>query len=324
MTSPSDIPSVSIIVAAYNTARYIGECLESIFAQTFHDFEVIVVNDGSPDTPALERAIEPFRDRIVYFTQENRGIAAARNVAIRASRGRYIALLDSDDIWLPDYLQLLVAALERDPDVDAIYPDALLFGDHPHAGRTYMDVCPSDGPVTFGSLVTERCHVQVSLVMRREAVFSVGLFDESLRSVEDFDLWARLLGHGARIEYDRRVLVRFRRRKDSLSADPVWMGEHLMRVLSKLDRTLPLPDTDRRLLRERQAYFGAMLELAKGRRAFFGLDTAAAVAHIERANEYFKSRRLRLTSAMIRTTPNLLLKLYDWRNRLRLGVSTRY
>jgi glycosyltransferase involved in cell wall biosynthesis len=324
MTSPSDPPSVSIIVAAYNTARYIGECLESIFAQTFHDFEVIVVNDGSPDTPALERAIEPFRDRIVYFTQENRGIAAARNVAIRASRGRYIALLDSDDIWLPDYLQVLVAALERDPDLDAIYPDALLFGDHPHAGRTYMDVCPSEGPVTFASLVTERCHVQVSLVMRREALFRLGLFDESLRSVEDFDLWARLLGYGGRMEYDRRVLVRFRRRKDSLSADPVWMGEHLMQVLSKLDRTLPLSDADRRLLRERQAYFGAMLELAIGKRAFVRLDTAAAVAHIERANEYFKSRRLTLTSAMIRTTPNLLLKLYDWRNRLRPGVSARY
>ena len=88
MTARSDPPAVSIIVPSYNTAAYIGECLESVFLQTYRDFEVIVVNDGSPDTPALERALEPFRSRIIYLTQKNMGIAGARNTAIRASRGR--------------------------------------------------------------------------------------------------------------------------------------------------------------------------------------------------------------------------------------------
>ena len=197
MTASSESPAVSVIVPAYNTAGYIAECLESVFAQTYRDFEVIVVNDESPDTPALERALEPFRSRIVYLTQKSVGFRA-RNTAIRASRGRYIALLDSDDAWNPDFLEVQVAALERDPTLDAIYPDAMLFGDHPHAGRTFMEICPSNGPVTFASLVTQRCNVLVSLLMRREAMFRVGLFDESLRSVED-----SISGHG----WSRRAAV---------------------------------------------------------------------------------------------------------------------
>ena len=102
------------------------------------------------------------------------------------------------------------------------------------------------------------------------------------------------------------------------------MGEYVANVLHKLDRTLTLADDDRRLLHERQAYFHAMLELAKGKRAFFNLDTPAALAHIQCANEYFRSRRLALASVMIRTAPSLLLKLYDWRDRLLLGASTRF
>jgi glycosyltransferase involved in cell wall biosynthesis len=113
-------PTVSVIVPSFNTAQYIVECLGSVFAQTYQDFEVIVVNDGSPDTPALERALEPFRERIVYLTQKNMGLAAARNTAIRAARGRYIALLDSDDAWLPEYLEQQVAVLEQDASVDAV------------------------------------------------------------------------------------------------------------------------------------------------------------------------------------------------------------
>src|SRR5215216_6434275 len=72
-------PAVSVVIPAYNAARHIGEALESVFAQTFTDYEVIVVNDGSPDTPALERALAPYMSRIIYLKQENRGVSAARN-----------------------------------------------------------------------------------------------------------------------------------------------------------------------------------------------------------------------------------------------------
>ena len=82
----SAAPLVSIVIPAYNVAPYIGETLESVFAQTFDDFEVIIVNDGSPDTDEFERAIQPYRERIVYLKQENRGASAARNTGLRAAR----------------------------------------------------------------------------------------------------------------------------------------------------------------------------------------------------------------------------------------------
>src|SRR3982751_5296129 len=86
-------PALSVIIPAYNTASYIGEALESVFAQDFTDYETIVVNDGSPDTLELERALEPYRERIIYLKQENRGPGGARNTGISRARGRYVAFL---------------------------------------------------------------------------------------------------------------------------------------------------------------------------------------------------------------------------------------
>src|ERR1700756_654142 len=92
------VERVSVIIAAYNVAPYIAETLNSVFAQNKAAFEVIVVNDGSPDTAELEEVLRPFRDGIVYLKQENRGLSGARNTGIRAATGDLIALLDGDDL----------------------------------------------------------------------------------------------------------------------------------------------------------------------------------------------------------------------------------
>jgi glycosyltransferase involved in cell wall biosynthesis len=95
---------VSVIVPAYNTSAYIGETLESIFAQTYRDYEVIVINDGSPDTEELERVLNQFQRRIRYIRQENRGLAGARNRGISYAAGEFLAFPDRDDLWFPDFL----------------------------------------------------------------------------------------------------------------------------------------------------------------------------------------------------------------------------
>jgi glycosyltransferase involved in cell wall biosynthesis len=110
MMSAND-PLISVVIPAYNAAVYIGPTLETVFAQTFTNFEVIVVNDGSPDTAALESGLGPYRSRIRYIRQENRGPSGARNTAIRDARGTYIAFLDSDDVWLAQHLERQVAML---------------------------------------------------------------------------------------------------------------------------------------------------------------------------------------------------------------------
>src|SRR5579864_51434 len=127
--STSQGPAVSVIIPAYNAAAYIAETLDSVFAQTFREFEVIVINDGSPDTNQLEKVLERYLDRIVYLKQENRGPSAARNAGIQRSRAEFLALLDSDDVWNREYLATQMSFFQRDPKLDLIYSDFLYHGD---------------------------------------------------------------------------------------------------------------------------------------------------------------------------------------------------
>src|SRR4051794_10243350 len=105
--SPGSAPVVSVIIPAYNSAAYIAEAVDSVLRQTFDDYEIVVVNDGSSDTDQLERVLREYdrcADRLIYLKQENRGPGGARNAGIRRARGRFVALLDSDAVWLPDFL----------------------------------------------------------------------------------------------------------------------------------------------------------------------------------------------------------------------------
>src|ERR1700748_1775530 len=170
-------PAVSVIIAAYNVSEFIGETLASVFAQTFDDYEVVVVNDGSEDVEELERALAPYRERIVYLSKENGGLASARNMGLRAARGRYAAFLDAHDLWETDYLREQFEFIEREA-CDLVYTDALLFGDSAHAGRRFMEVAPSEGEVNFRSLMRGECNVIGSGVLARtEVLFDAGLFD---------------------------------------------------------------------------------------------------------------------------------------------------
>ena len=138
-------PAVSVIIPAYRASRDIADALASVFSQTFTDFEVVVVDDGSPDAAELEAAVAPFRDRIRFIVQPNRGAGAARNTAIRASTGRLLAFLDADDRWTADFLARQVALIESDRRLALVYCDARLSGDSPLAGRRFMENAPSDG-----------------------------------------------------------------------------------------------------------------------------------------------------------------------------------
>jgi glycosyltransferase involved in cell wall biosynthesis len=318
-------PAVSVIMPAYQCAPYIGEALESVFAQTFdEDYEVIVVNDGSPDTEELERVLDRYRGRVVYLRQENRGVSAARNAAIRAARAPLLGMLDADDVWEPDYLAAQVAAMRADPSLGAVYPNTLIFGDVPQAGRTFMDVNPSEGEVTFEALVTQRCTVGNSVMARRAAVVEAGYFDEAISRSEDFDLWLRILSKGWRIAYNRRVLSRYRRHAGGLSADPVLMCRDILRVLDKAGRTPGLGEGDRRVLARERERFHALLRLQEGKRAFMRGDARAALKGLGEANRYFRSRKLALAMLLLKVAPGLLLRAYDLRDRYVLKTSTRF
>lgn len=306
------VPRVSVIIPCYNTSGLVGETLQSVFAQTYRDFEVVVVNDGSPDTPELEQAIALWRDRIVYVHTENCGLAGARNNGIRAAKGGLIALLDSDDLWEPNYLGVQVAKLDEYPDTDIVYPNALIFG----AGPDLIEFPQSRGKVTFASLVEERCVVMVSVLARRSALERAGLFDDSLRSCEDFDMWLRCVKQGSKIIYHPQPLVRYRRRPGSLSADPVWMCDSQIRVLQKMRTAVHLSAGERRVLERSMRRVKGKRLFYMGKQAFNVGNISKAIDCLEHANQYLHSLRTWLIVRLIRTVPTLARAMYAWRTRL--------
>ena len=147
-------PAVSVIIPAYGVTAYIAEALDSVLAQTYTDFEIILVNDGCPDTAALEAVLRPYLDRIVYVKKENGGVSSARNAGIRVARAPLIALLDGDDAWTPDYLAVQTSFLREHPQTDIVYSNGVVFGDSRLAGCLAMDLSPSHGEVNFESLLS--------------------------------------------------------------------------------------------------------------------------------------------------------------------------
>lgn len=324
MQRAKGLPKVSVIIPAYNTAPYIGETLASVRAQTFSDYEVIVVNDGSPDTDQLERMLAADRDLIIYVKKPNGGLSSARNAGIRVARGQYVALLDSDDAWEPDYLTVQVAALDADPSVAVSYANAMIFGDSLDAGKDYMSVFPSKGKVTFQRLVEMECNVLVSATVRRDWLDRVGPFDEALRTNEDFDMWLRIVQAGGRFVYHQRPLWRYRKRGEALSADPVAMWGGYLRVLEKARRESDLPPDDLAMVDRRCDYVRAMLRLYDGRRSFFAGDFVAAIGALTEANTLLKSRKLALAVRAMRLAPQLLLQIYKARDRFVYGMNTKF
>src|SRR5690349_18950259 len=146
-------PAVTVVIPAYNSAHYISQTLDSIQAQTFGDYEVIVVNDGSNDREELEETLASHPLPLIYLSQENKGVSAARNAAIRIARGEFYAQIDADDQWLPNYLEVQLRILKAHPEAAMVYPNATIFGDGSEAGVEFMKLSPSEGDVSFQSLV---------------------------------------------------------------------------------------------------------------------------------------------------------------------------
>lgn len=302
-------PLVSVIIPAYKVAPFLAETLASVFAQTFSDFEVILVNDGSPDTDEMEKVIEPYRDRIVYLRQENRGAGAARNTGLRSARGRYVAFLDGDDIWLPSFLSEMVSFIEG---YDLVYANALLFGASQVAGLTYMDTNPSSGEVTAESLLAERCNIITSGVLaRREPIIELGMFDETLRNSQDFDMWVRIAKRpGARLAFLPKVLLKQRHRPGSLASDSIKSVEGELKVMAKVALRDDLTEAERAAMERTVSFRSASLEVDRGKLKLREGDFAAARRSFEQAYECRRSAKHRLVLLWLRLSPRTLRRFY--------------
>lgn len=219
-------PTVSVVIPTYNTAKYISESIKSVLAQTYRDFEIIVVDDGSTDNTyevikqchannirhfELIEVINPFertklteptqRTQLIYIYQKNSGRSGARNTGIRAARGKYVAFLDSDDLWTPGKLEKQVEIMEGNENIDLLFGDKQRFSD--------------DGTIIISSMFTEKGYDENffgdplyvrnaykkllqepyiptgTVIMKKECLDKSGLFDETIYA-EDWEFWLRI------------------------------------------------------------------------------------------------------------------------------------
>jgi glycosyltransferase involved in cell wall biosynthesis len=231
-------PTVSVIIPTYNRARYVVEAVESVFAQTFKDYEVIVVDDGSTDN--TKQVLEPYRGRIRYVRQENRGLAAARNRGVREARGELVAFLDSDDCWEPRMLEGILKTFEKHPDVGAVF---VAEREMDKDGQPRERVHTKRSPGLFftpESMVSKDTGVGCGRppVVRKKWLDALGGFDESMRSAVDCEMWIRYSFHVPMILHPE-PLVRRRVHEGHLSGDRGVNAEHWLRILEKLKREHP-------------------------------------------------------------------------------------
>jgi glycosyltransferase involved in cell wall biosynthesis len=275
-------PTFTVVMPAYNAAETIGSAIQSALAQTRGDFELVVADDESNDTTVeiAESFTSDPRVRIVLC--QHGGLAATRNAVLAVARGRYFSLLDSDDLWMPNYLEVMGETLGRHPDAGFAYTDAWKFDDATRRfsrwtamGRAHPPDPPPTDPSVFFAEMLRRNFVWVGVTIRRTAVETVGPFNADLRSSEDYELWLRMLAHGLRGARAPGILGISRLRRGSLSSDPVWMSQSVLRVYTGLSEDSSLPEWARADLRARrdeaQRQHEALVRLLSSRKSYFGL-----------------------------------------------------
>lgn len=251
------VPRVSAVVPAFNAALTLRETVRSVLDQSEGNLEVLIVNDGSiDDTVSVARSIDDARVRVIE--QENRGVAAARNTGIREARGRYVAFLDSDDMWAPKKLERQLAFMERGRA--RATQTAVLYVDH-DLQPLHIGPCPPFEDSFLEVLLFRHLPAFPStLVLERAVVDEIGLFDETLPILEDWEFAVRLARHNALQNLDE-PLTMYRIHPGNRSRNLQIHVEPGLRTLEKLFADPGLP---RRIREERPRVYAAMFTMLSG------------------------------------------------------------
>lgn len=305
------MPTVSIITPAYNAAPFVVETLDSALRQTFSDFEILVVDDGSTDeTAALISEVARRDPRVRLIRRKNGGISEARNSALSHCTGEFFALLDSDDLWFPECLERQLEILRSRPEIDVLSANCLNLGGTSD-GKPLKPVGAGDVvDLTLLDLVRSEDSMCILSVFRRQVADTIGGFDPTFRGSEDYDFWLRAASAGFRLGFNRTPLGYYRRRPDSMSADVTAMLHTIVRALNKLraDRAQSPELTeaiDRQLLRFRQQ---ERLEGAK--RALVLGDRAAVETHLTALRDLTGSSRYATAAWLSRNAPRAITWAY--------------
>ena len=229
------MPRVSIIIPTYNCDQFLGRAIDSALSQSYTDYEVLVVDDGSTDdTPNV---VAPYGQRIRYFHQGNRGVSAARNLALSHATGEFVAYLDADDMWYPEKLATQVAFLDIHQDCGLVHTEVSVIDEddkiiHVHFNQETKRSVPHG--VCLNDLL-RRCHIQTLTVLeRRQCLDRAGLFDERLPIAQDYHHWIKVALHGSAIGYLSMPLAKYRWRSGSLMGNQGRLLADLVLIYEEL------------------------------------------------------------------------------------------
>lgn len=250
--------TVSVVIPAYNAAWCIRRAIDSVLAQSFRDFELIVVDDGSTDGTAA--VLAGYGDAVRVVAQPNGGLSSARNAGIVAARGEYVAFLDADDWWLPAKLERQVAMMRSRPEL--VFCSTAARSESPAGEALGEWRCGCAAGPALESIFAANAYVAGSgsaVLARRDALARAGGFDEALPSLEDIDMWIRLATLGGYACVDE-VLVGILKRPGSMSGNLEVMRAAAIRVMRKNRALLP---PQRQGGFWRHAYAGVLSDYAK-------------------------------------------------------------
>jgi glycosyltransferase involved in cell wall biosynthesis len=299
---------VSIVTPAFNAAAHLGEMIESVLAQTYRDFELLIVDDGSTDRTAAIAASYCGRDRrIVLCSTSNRGPSGARNLALRQARGAYIAFLDSDDLWQPDYLAAQLRTLVRHPNVDVVTSNAINLGGV-FDGRTFWPASNQVREITLLEMIRREDAVHIMSVVRRSVIDRAGYFDECRRGNEDYQFWLRAAVAGCRFVADFTPRAYYRRRPESLSADERVMLTGILDVYRELRPRCQ--ESEARAIDAQVRRFDRELLIAEARACMIRGDGRLALAYLRRIPRGERGPVWTLTAGIASLWPNMLSYAY--------------
>lgn len=231
------MPKVSVVIPAYNAMTYLPETVESVLKQTFTDFEVLIVNDGSSDN-IVQWVTQIANSHVRLISQENQGLPGARNTGIAQAEGEYVAFLDADDLWEPTKLEKQVRCFEERPAVGLVYTwTALIDASGKSIGRVFASYL--EGNVWEQIVVDDMISNGSSAMVRRRCFETVGVFDPNLTSAEDRDMWTRLAACYP-FAVVKEPLTLYRQHPNSMTKNRQRMIQNLCQVIEKAFQSAPL------------------------------------------------------------------------------------
>jgi glycosyltransferase involved in cell wall biosynthesis len=261
------LPRVSVITPAYNAGRFLSDTIESVRRQTFEDWELLIVDDGSTDDTVtiVERCVASDR-RIRLLRQPNAGPSAARNHGMRAARGAFFAFLDSDDQWLPSFLEHQLGVFDAHPEASLVTTTAYDLGG-PHDGQSRRRPAADYPALTLEDIIRNDSAVFIMTVFRREVFERIGGLDEAQWTSEDYDFWIRAALAGFVFRVSTQPLALYRRHEGSLSSDNARMLRGILQTYCKTRRACANGSDAQRAVETQIAHFERELLLVEAKQA---------------------------------------------------------